>query len=72
MITTLPTGRLPGTVAVTPDGSQVWVGNVASGDITVISPATDTVAGTISGGPGTSALNSEPQGIAFVKAPATP
>jgi YVTN family beta-propeller protein len=55
-------------VAVTPDGSQVWVGNNLTGNISVINPATDTVSATISGGSGTATLLAAPLGIAFSKA----
>jgi YVTN family beta-propeller protein len=65
---TVRAGSLPASIAVTPDGSQVWVGNTLSGNITVISTATNTVSGTISGGAGTATLDAAPLGIAFVKA----
>jgi YVTN family beta-propeller protein len=64
---TIAVGHLPASVAVTPDDSQVWVGNVLDGSITVINPATNTVAGTISGGTGTATLDGQPLGIAFVQ-----
>ena len=64
---TIAVGHLPASVAVTPDDSQVWVGNVLDGNITVINPATNAVAGTISGGTGTATLDGQPLGIAFVK-----
>ena len=63
----MPVGGLPGVVAVTPDGSQVWVGNMLNGNVTVIDAATNTVSGTISAGSGTATLNAEPVSIAFVK-----
>jgi YVTN family beta-propeller protein len=50
------------------DGSQVWVGNDLSGNITVINPATNTVTTTISGGSGTATLLAAPLAIAFTKA----
>jgi YVTN family beta-propeller protein len=65
-IATISVGGLPGVVAVTPDGSQVWVGNMLTGNVTVINPATNTVSGTISAGSGTATLNAEPFSIAFV------
>jgi hyaluronoglucosaminidase len=65
---TIAVGRLPGSIAVAPDDSQVWVGNILDGNITVINPATGTVAGTISGGTGTATLDGQPLGIAFVPA----
>ncbi|HEY1624326.1 MAG TPA: alkaline phosphatase family protein, partial [Streptosporangiaceae bacterium] len=58
-------GRLPMSLAVTPDGAQVWVGNGLSGSISVISVASGKVVRTISGGPGTSAVDTAPLGIAF-------
>jgi YVTN family beta-propeller protein len=64
--------QLPASVAITPDGSQVWVANLASGNVTVINPATSTVSGTISGGTGTATLNAAPPGISFVPVPAAP
>jgi YVTN family beta-propeller protein len=66
-VATIPAGGLPGSIAVTPDGSQVWVGNILSGNITVINPATNTVAGTLSFGTGTATLDGQPLGIAFVR-----
>jgi YVTN family beta-propeller protein len=72
---TVTVGELPGSIAVTPDGSQVWVGSILDGDITVINPATNTVVGTISGASGvapppanTATLDGAPLGIAFAKA----
>jgi YVTN family beta-propeller protein len=46
----------------------VWAGNDLSGNITVINPATSTVATTISGGSGTAAQLAAPLGIAVTKA----
>jgi YVTN family beta-propeller protein len=62
-------GGLPGSVAITPDGSQVWVGNILTGNISVIDAAANTLAGTINGGAGTATLNGTPLGIVFVRAP---
>jgi YVTN family beta-propeller protein len=67
IVATMPTGLLPGSVGIVPDGSQVWVGNVESGSVTVINPATNTVSGTITFGAGTSPLDGVPFGMAFVK-----
>ena len=64
----IPAGAEPYAVAVTPDGSQVWVGNNLTGNITVINPPTDTVSATISGGSGTATLLAAPLGIAFAPA----
>jgi YVTN family beta-propeller protein len=52
-------------IAATPDGSQVWVGNGYTGSISVISTATNTVTHTISGGGQATALNSSLTSIAF-------
>jgi YVTN family beta-propeller protein len=65
-------GRLPMSLAVTPDGAQVWVGNGLSGSISVISVASGKVVRTISGGPGTSAVDTAPLGIAFAQAHPSP
>ena len=54
-------------MAVTPDGSQVWVGNNLTGNITVINPPTDTVSATISAAR-TATLLAAPLGIAFAPA----
>jgi YVTN family beta-propeller protein len=56
---------LPMSIAATPDGSQVWVGNGYTGSISVISTATNTVTDTISGGGQATALNSAITDIAF-------
>ena len=58
---------LPMSIAATPDGSQVWVGNILDGDVTVIDPATDTVTGTVLQGAGTANFQAAPLGIAFVR-----
>jgi YVTN family beta-propeller protein len=60
-------GRQPASVAVTPDGSQVWVGNILDGDVTVIDPATNTVIGTVLQGTGTANYQDAPLGITFVQ-----
>ena len=56
---------LPMSIAASPDGSQVWVGNGYTGSISVISTATNTVSDTISGGGQATALNSAITDIAF-------
>ena len=66
---TIAVGRLPMSIAATPDGSQVWVGNGLSGSVSVISVASGRVIATIGGGPGTATLDAAPLGIAFAKAP---
>ena len=45
VITTVNVGRLPFGLAVTPDGSKVYVANNGAGTVSVISTATDTVLG---------------------------
>ena len=52
-------------IAATPNGSAVWVGNGYTGSISVISTATSTVIETISGGGQATALNSATTAIAF-------
>ncbi len=64
-VRTIAVGRLPASAAVTPDGSQVWVGNDMSGTLSVISVRTGTVTATIPGGAGTAAIDAGPLGIAF-------
>jgi YVTN family beta-propeller protein len=66
---TIAVGRLPMSIAATPDGSQVWVGNGLSGSVSVISVASGRVITTIDGGSGTATLDAAPLGIAFAKAP---
>ncbi len=59
-------------IAATPDGSQVWVGNGLSGSVSVISVASGKVTATIGGAPespGTATLDGAPLGIAFVAVP---
>jgi YVTN family beta-propeller protein len=63
---TIAVGRLPMSVAATPDGSQVWVGNGLSGSVSVISVASGRVIATL-GGRGTTTLDAAPLGIAFAK-----
>jgi len=69
--TLIPVGVNPGDLAVTPDGSQVWVadtgpqtGQPSLGQITVISAANDTVTSTLN-------LRSDPRTIAFSPSGAT-
>jgi YVTN family beta-propeller protein len=62
-------GKLPQSVAVTPDGSEVWVGNGFSGNVSVIDVASGTVVATVAGGVGTKPLNAAPLGIAFGRTP---
>ena len=54
---------------MTPDGSQVWVGNILQGTVSDIDPATNTVSRTITAGvPIADTLDAAPISIAFVKA----
>ncbi|WP_342415996.1 S-layer homology domain-containing protein [Paenibacillus sp. FSL R10-2782] len=51
-------GSQPNSAAFNPNGTQVFVTNRASGTVSVINPATDTVVGTIT-------VGSQPHGVAF-------
>jgi YVTN family beta-propeller protein len=68
---TIAVGRLPMSIAATPDGSQVWVWNGLSGSVSVISVASGQVVATIGGGPGTSTLDAAPLGMSFVALPSS-
>lgn len=66
------TGALAGTVsglnaprglAVTPDGTRVYVANSGAGTVSVISTATNTVTGTITVGNGPQAITVRPDGL---------
>jgi DNA-binding beta-propeller fold protein YncE len=52
---------------VTPDGSQAWVGNILPGNVTVFSPATNTVLTTVTAGSATATIDGAPLAITFVK-----
>jgi DNA-binding beta-propeller fold protein YncE len=65
----IPVGRLPQSVAVTPDGSEVWVGNGLSGSVSAVAVASGAVVATMAGGPGTKPINAAPLGIAFGRTP---
>ena len=61
----------PDTVGLTPDGSQLWVGGLTSGIITVLNTATHDVVGTINvgnDGPN-SGDGEEPTSIVLTTAP---
>jgi len=47
VIATVPVGNQPYAIAVSTDGSQVYVGNAADGTISVISTATNSVVATV-------------------------
>jgi YVTN family beta-propeller protein len=66
-VATIPVGGIPGVVAVTPDGSQAWVGNILPGDITIFSPATNTVLTTVRAGSPTATIDGAPIAITFVQ-----
>jgi len=66
---TVSVGRLPMSVTTSPDGSQVWVGNGYTGDVSVISTATNSVVATLAQGTGTSNLDAAITDIAFAPAP---
>ena len=57
MTKTINVGSQPGGVAVTPDGSKVYVANFLSNNVSVIATATNTVTATIP-------VGSEPFGVA--------
>ena len=57
---------MPGVVAVTPDGSQAWVGNILPGDLTIFSTATNTVLTTVTAGSATATIDGAPLAITFV------
>ncbi|WP_328954694.1 PxKF domain-containing protein [Kitasatospora purpeofusca] len=59
---TVPVGERPGPLAVSPDGSQVWVGNQFGNSISVIDTATLTVTTTLTGGQYPSAIAFSPDG----------
>jgi YVTN family beta-propeller protein len=56
-------------VSVSPDGSEVWVGNGYSGSVSIIAAANNSVVATVGGGPGTSTLDAAITGIVFAPAP---
>jgi YVTN family beta-propeller protein len=59
VVTTLDVGLAPAGVAVTPDGSKVYVANrAANGTVSVIDTATNAVSATV-------AVGSNPVGVAF-------
>jgi len=47
MIATIPVGLAPSGVAITPDGSRVYVTNQSGGDVSVIDRSTNTVIATV-------------------------
>jgi YVTN family beta-propeller protein len=68
VVRTVGVGRLPASVAVTPDGAQVWAGNDMSGTISVISTVTGNLTATIAARSGTGLVDAGPLGIAFGRA----
>jgi YVTN family beta-propeller protein len=60
--TTIPVGLLPVGVAVTPDSSKVYVGNLLSDSVSVINTATNTVSATIP-------VGSHPNHVSIQRAP---
>jgi len=56
-------------VAVSPDGSQVWVGNGYTGDVSVISTATNSVVATLARGPARRTSTPPFTDIVFAPAP---
>ena len=51
VVNTIIVGFLPGSIAITPDGKYLYVGNVGSGTVSVINTVTNTVVNTIVVGP---------------------
>jgi YVTN family beta-propeller protein len=73
VIGTIPTGRMPNSVAVTPDGKQVWVVNGAEEYVTVVDVALLKVVGRVSLGEtvGPGCVRFSPDGArAYVSSPA--
>jgi len=64
-------GREPMSVAVSPDGTEAWIGNGFTGDVSVISTATNSVVATLAQGTGTSNNGAQITDIAFAPAPAS-
>lgn len=65
VVATIPVGGTPEGAAVTPDGSQVWVTNHDTDNISVISTATDTVVDT-------HATQDGPRGLTFMPGALSP
>jgi YVTN family beta-propeller protein len=61
--TTIDVGEVPNGVAVSPDGAAAYVGNVASGTVSVIDTATNTVTTTITVGDDPRWVAVSPDGI---------
>ncbi|MFM2352664.1 MAG: hypothetical protein RLZZ608_70 [Actinomycetota bacterium] len=62
VITTIPVGDFPGSVAITPDGANAYVVNGSSNTVSVISTATNTVTATIPVGDSPSGIAITPDG----------
>jgi YVTN family beta-propeller protein len=61
----------PDTLALTPDGSQLWVGQLASAYVTLVDTSGDSVVGSLNlgGSEAQSGDGYEPTGIALVSTP---
>jgi YVTN family beta-propeller protein len=59
---TISVGSSPFTAVITPNGAEVYVSNLGSNTVSVISTATDTVTATVNVGPGPDALAASPDG----------
>ena len=62
LVATIPVGTIPFAVAVTPDGTHVYVTNDGSNNVSVIGTATNAVVKTIPGGRTPLASPSPPMG----------
>jgi YVTN family beta-propeller protein len=62
VVGSVPVGRIPTVLAVSPDGSQVWVGHMLDGTVSVVDTATDTVTATIPVGRVANAIAFSPDG----------
>src|SRR5205085_2294299 len=63
VVATVPVGRTPGAVAVSPDGGRVYVANQGDGTISVLDATQARVVSTVSLGTGSSGIRS-PSGLA--------
>ena len=65
VIATVPVSNEALYLAVSPDGSQVYVSNTQQGTVSVIDTATDAVSNTITIGPESATVTTDPAGVAF-------
>ena len=62
VIATVPVGRQPGGMAVSPDGARLYVANSVSGSVSVIETSSNAVVATITVGAGPSFMTLTPDG----------